>query len=55
MHALAPPENGINASLSHFFMNLSGLKVNGSSQYRAAYYSVSHLRVLAGKRSPLRL
>jgi hypothetical protein len=36
MHALAPAENGIKVSLFHSFMNLSGLKVCGSSQYRAA-------------------
>ena len=49
MHALAPPENGMKASLSHFPMNLSGLNVNGSSQYRAAQASVSHLNRLAGR------
>ena len=43
MHALAPPENGIKVSLSHSPMNLSGLKVNGSSQYRAAWFPVNYL------------
>ena len=43
MHALAPPENGTKLSLSHSPMNLSGLKLNGSSQYRAAWFSVNHL------------
>ena len=49
MHALAPPENGIKASLSHLFMNLSGLNVNGSSQYRATWISVNHLSGFAVK------
>ena len=49
MHPLAPPENGIKASLSHLPMNLSGLKVNGSSQYRAAWFFVNYLGRLAGK------
>ena len=43
IHPLAPPENGTKVSLSHLVMNLSGLKVCGSSQYRAAQLSVSHL------------
>ena len=48
MHALAPPENGIKASLSHLPMNLSGLKVYGSSQYRAAWHPVKYPSGLGG-------
>ena len=48
MHALAPPENGTKLSLSHSPMNLSGLKLNGSSQYRAVWLSVNHLTRSAG-------
>jgi len=49
MHALAPPENGTNASLFHSPMNLSGLKVDGSSQYRAAWLPVNRLTRPAGQ------
>ena len=43
MQALGPTENGINASLFHSPKNLSGLKVNGSSQYRAVRLFVNNL------------
>ena len=42
MQALEPTENGTKASLFQLPKNLSGLKANGSSQYRAACFSVSH-------------
>ena len=43
IQALAPPENGVKASLFHSPRNLSGLKETGSSQYRAAQFTVNHL------------
>ena len=52
MHALAPPENGTKASLFHSPMNLSGLKVDGSSQYRAALLPVNHLTMPARQGDP---
>ena len=42
-HARAPLENGTNASLFHSPMNLSGLNVCGSSQYRATQFFVNLL------------
>ena len=42
-HARAPFENGTNASLFHSPMNLSGLNVCGSSQYRATQFFVNLL------------
>ena len=52
MHALLPPENGIKASLFHLPMNLSGLKVYGSSQYRAMWHSLSPFSGLARQGYP---
>jgi len=49
MHPLAPPENGAKAFLFHLPKNLSGLKVYGSSQYRAARLPVNPLSGLAGQ------
>ena len=46
MHLRAPPENGMNASLSHSPMNLSGLNACGSSQYRATQLFVNPLTKL---------
>ena len=43
MHAREPLENGMNASLFHSPINLSGLNVCGSSQYRATTLFVNSL------------
>ena len=46
---LAPPENGINASLFHLPRNLSGLKANGSPQYCAAWLFLNCQSMFVGQ------